>query len=128
MTSDTAPRIAGTAEHTTYREGENCGCQEFATSRRRFLASFLAAAGASIVLPNTGGAFVQAAFGAVPGSSPNILVVISMRGGADGLSIVVPHGDPLYYTARPTIAVPKTSLLVGDSMFGLHPNLKPIIQ
>ena len=34
-----------------------------------------------------------------------------LRGGIDGLGMVVPHGDPAYYTARPTIAVPKASLV-----------------
>ncbi|HET7305942.1 MAG TPA: DUF1501 domain-containing protein, partial [Segeticoccus sp.] len=30
------------------------------------------------------------------------------------------------YTARPTIAVPRTSLLATDAMFGLHPAMKPL--
>ena len=37
--------------------------------------------------------------------------MISLRGGIDGLGVVVPHGDPGYYTARPTTAVPKASLI-----------------
>ena len=53
----------------------------------------------------------------------SILVVVSLRGAADGLSLVVPHGDPVYYTARPTIAVPRSQLLCADPMFGLHPAL-----
>jgi hypothetical protein len=52
---------------------------------------------------------------------------VSLRGGFDGLTAVVPHGDPDYYKARPTIAVPKTSLIGGDAMFGLHPALAPLL-
>ena len=57
----------------------------------------------------------------------NVLVVLSMRGAADGLSLVVPHGDPAYYRARPTIAIPRNALLAADSHFGLHPALAPLL-
>ena len=56
----------------------------------------------------------------------NVVVVLSLSGGADMLSLVVPHGDPGYYAARPTIAVPRGSLWGRDSFFGLHPALKPL--
>ncbi len=52
----------------------------------------------------------------------NVLVVISLRGGVDGMGMVVPHGDPAYYTARPSIGIPATSLFAADAMFGLHPS------
>jgi uncharacterized protein (DUF1501 family) len=54
------------------------------------------------------------------------LVVLSLRGGFDGLSAVVPAGDSDYYAWRPTIAVPKASLLPIDTMWGLHPALAPL--
>jgi uncharacterized protein (DUF1501 family) len=54
-------------------------------------------------------------------------VLLSLRGAADGLSLVVPHGDPAYYTARPRIGVPHTALLAPDAMFGLHPALEPLL-
>ena len=44
-----------------------------------------------------------------------MLVVLSLRGGADGLSLVVPHGDPGYYSARPNIAIPADQLLAGTT-------------
>ncbi|WP_232680526.1 DUF1501 domain-containing protein [Nocardioides sp. R-C-SC26] len=56
-------------------------------------------------------------------ASPWAIVVLSLRGAADGLSLVVPHGDPNYYAARPRIAVPKDRLWGADAMFGLHPAL-----
>ncbi|MBC9734082.1 DUF1501 domain-containing protein [Nocardioides marmotae] len=64
---------------------------------------------------------------AEPGAAPWALVVVSLRGAADGLSLVVPHGDPAYYQARPRIAVPAERLLQADAMFGLHPALEPLV-
>ncbi|GAA2343663.1 DUF1501 domain-containing protein [Dactylosporangium salmoneum] len=54
------------------------------------------------------------------------LVVLSLRGGFDGLSAIVPIGDPDYYKARPAIGVPKASVIAGDGMFGLHPAFAPL--
>src|SRR5690349_10812670 len=38
-----------------------------------------------------------------------VLVAIFQRGAADGLNIVVPHGEKRYYEMRPSIAVPRPS-------------------
>jgi uncharacterized protein (DUF1501 family) len=57
------------------------------------------------------------------------LVVIFQRGAADGLNVVVPHGEPSYYRMRPTIAIPRGQVIDLDGMFGLHPslaNFKPL--
>ena len=71
-----------------------------------------------------GDAMMQSTFAGTPGG--NTLVVISLRGGIDGLGVVVPHGDQGYYQARPTTAVPVNSLLCADPMFGLHPMMAPL--
>jgi uncharacterized protein (DUF1501 family) len=60
-------------------------------------------------------------------SSGSTIVVVSLRGAADGLSLVVPHGDPAYYAARPKIAVPQDRLVAADGFFGLHPALAPLV-
>src|ERR1700760_3995721 len=65
------------------------------------------------------------AFAADPASSGDVLVLLSLRGGFDGLSAIVPAADPNYYTLRPTIGVPQKQLLAGDGFFGLHPALAP---
>ena len=52
-----------------------------------------------------------------------ILVAIFQRGAADGLNIVVPHGDKDYYALRPTIAVDRAKVIDLDGFFGLHPSL-----
>lgn len=65
-------------------------------------------------------------------ASYDTLVVIFMRGGADGLNIVVPHGDADYYAHRRALAIAEpgsnraTSALDLDGFFGLHPSLKPL--
>ena len=103
-------------------------CQDYeraaGLSRRRFLAGMAATSGAAVATSMFGDALRQTSFGATPGG--NVLVVISLRGGIDGLGMVVPHGDPAYYTARPRIALPKNSLVAMDEMFGLHPNMAPL--
>src|ERR1035437_457214 len=51
------------------------------------------------------------------------LVVIFQRGAADGLNIVVPHAEPQYYAMRPSINIPRKSVLDLNGFFGLHPSL-----
>lgn len=65
----------------------------------------------------------RVAFGA---TTENTLVVVFLRGGIDGLSVVVPRGDAALRQARPGIAVPDRALLSGDDRFGLHPSLAPL--
>src|SRR5579859_7217385 len=65
----------------------------------------------------------RAAFGAVEGARNKRLVVIFQRGAADGLNIVVPHAESQYYSMRPSINIPRKSVLDLDGFFGLHPSL-----
>jgi len=60
------------------------------------------------------------------GQRKKVLVAIFQRGAADGLNIVVPHGEQRYYDLRPTIAIPRTEVIDLDGMFGLHPSLAPL--
>lgn len=53
----------------------------------------------------------------------DVLVVLSLRGGFDGLSAVVPVAEAAYYAARPNVAVPAAQTLPIDQQFGLHPAL-----
>jgi uncharacterized protein (DUF1501 family) len=54
------------------------------------------------------------------------LVVIFQRGAADGLNIVVPHGERAYYSMRPSINIPRNAVIDLDGFFGLHPSLSPL--
>ena len=54
------------------------------------------------------------------------LVVIFLRGGADGLNMIIPHGDARYYAARPGIGIRRPDLIDLDGFFGLNSHLKPL--
>src|SRR5215510_14750612 len=93
-----------------------------------------------VFLKNSGMALVATA--AVPGflaravygselRANRRLVVIFQRGAADGFNIVVPHGEHSYYSARPSIAIPRPrtngdSAIDLDGFFGLHPAMQPL--
>jgi uncharacterized protein (DUF1501 family) len=55
------------------------------------------------------------------------LVVIFQRGAADGLNIVVPHAEAQYYAMRPSINIPRNSVIDLDGFFGLHPALSSFL-
>lgn len=108
---------------TTTTAAPSC-CPEYAAvSRRGLLTGAAALAGASVMV---GSAQVRASAASLT-PAPSVMVVVSLRGAADGLSLVVPHGDPAYYTARPRIAIPSDRLLAKDGFFGLHPSLEPLL-
>jgi uncharacterized protein (DUF1501 family) len=99
-------------------------CTEYAGLSRRGLFRGAAVVGASTAFFGT--TFMQTSYAATR-SAPSVLVVLSLRGAADGLSLVVPHADPAYYSARPRLAIAKSQLLVADGFFGLHPALQPLV-
>jgi uncharacterized protein (DUF1501 family) len=71
----------------------------------------------------------RAAFGAMQatGARTKRLVVIFQRGAADGLNIVVPHGEPQYYAMRPSINIPRKAVFDLNGFFGLHPSLSAFL-
>jgi uncharacterized protein (DUF1501 family) len=69
---------------------------------------------------------MRAAFAADAGWTGDTIVILSLRGGFDGLSAVAPIGDPDYATNRPSIAVPASKAIQLDSMFGMHPALSSL--
>lgn len=108
-----------------------CGCDDFTAARmsRRGLLGSAVLVGGVLTLSAPGYAVAASTSVAASRSlTGSVLVVLSLRGAADGLSLVVPHGDPAYYRARPRIAVPHASLLVPDAMFGLHPAMHPLLD
>ncbi len=104
-----------------------CGCPDFTLSRRRLLGGVAAGTGVLAAGTMFGDAFRQVAYGAAPGG--NVVVVLSFRGGSDGVSIVVPRAiDEHAFLSglRPGIMVPRNALLGTDPTFGLHPALSPL--
>jgi uncharacterized protein (DUF1501 family) len=62
-----------------------------------------------------------------------VLVAVFQRGAVDGLSMVIPHGDPGYYASRTSIALARPrqgdadTALELDGFFALHPTLAPLL-
>jgi uncharacterized protein (DUF1501 family) len=107
---------------------DECGCAEQKSLSRRRLLGRTAVIGAAAGLAGLAGEGLSTnlAFAAA-GYTGDTLVVLSLRGGFDGLSAIAPIGDPDYYKARPTIALPKTQAIAADGIFGLHPALAPLL-
>ena len=86
-------------------------------SRRVFLRNGALAVVGTAAIP----AFLtRAAFSAVgAGAGNKRLVVIFQRGAADGLNIVVPHGEPAYYAMRPSINIPRSAVLGSGRLLRL---------
>jgi uncharacterized protein (DUF1501 family) len=88
-------------------EHDCSGCNEYnQLSRRGFLSGAAAAAGASFfpIFPEW---LPKVTLAEAADSSRDVIVSIFLRGGADGLSVVVPFSDPAYYEGRPNIAIPR---------------------
>ncbi|CAB4952156.1 MAG: DUF1501 domain-containing protein [Actinobacteria bacterium] len=82
------------------------------------------ASAASLPFTQSAASPVRAARVAKP--TNNILVVLYLRGGFDGLSALAPISDSEYYAKRPNIAVPAASGLAINSDWALHPALTQI--
>ena len=97
-------------------------------TRRELLKGLHAAAalGALPILPGASGAPGARTLG---GANGKLLVVVFLRGGMDGLNLVVPFQEPEYYRLRPGIAIPPPGSKKGagkacvelEGGFGLHP-------
>lgn len=111
------------------------------TTRRMFLKSGGIALASIGIAPTVGPLFLRSTvFADEPSRAGNkssgrkILICIFQRGAVDGLSMVVPHGDPAYYEHRSLsadgIALPRTgpgSVLDLDGTFGLNPALASLL-
>jgi uncharacterized protein (DUF1501 family) len=75
---------------------------------------------------------MRAALAQERGGRPKILIAVFQRGAVDGLSMIVPHGDPDYYASRASIAIARPApgraetTVDLDGFFGLHPALAPL--
>ena len=101
------------------------------TTRRTFISTSLGVAVLGGSLPM---ALVRAA-AAQPlpslGSSVdprNVLVVIQMAGGNDGLNTVVPYTDDAYHRVRPVIRINESTVLRLDDRIGLNPAMAPLLE
>jgi uncharacterized protein (DUF1501 family) len=66
----------------------------------------------------------------------DVLVVVFLRGGADGLNVIVPFGEAAYHAARPSLKLARPDdsaadaarrVLDLDGFFGLHPTMSSVL-
>ena len=60
------------------------------------------------------------------GDARRTLIVVFLRGAADGLALVPPVSDDHYYRARPRLGIDAKEAIKLDDRFGLHPKLRPL--
>jgi uncharacterized protein (DUF1501 family) len=60
------------------------------------------------------------------GDQRQTLVVVFLRGAADGLALVPPVADEHYHRARPGLSIKKSEAVRLDDRFGLHPQMQPL--
>jgi uncharacterized protein (DUF1501 family) len=87
-----------------------------------------ASAGAALGMASMTGRLGRAVQAPAQARAEETIVFVCLRGGADGLSIIVPHADRSYYAARPRTAIKRPgggpgSAIDLDGKFGLHPSL-----
>ena len=110
-------------------ENHKASCSEYAELSRR---GFLARSGAAMAAGITSPAWMPRVAMAAPGSNPrDVMVHVFLRGGIDGMTAIVPHGDADFYNLRPNIAVPPPGQQNGaldlDGFFGVNPNGAPLL-
>jgi len=105
---------------------------DFLKTRREFLRNSIWGASASWAVPM----FVQQTFGEIDestrdsaiqvdsGKDAEILVVLQMAGGNDGLNTVVPYDNDDYHKARPTLAKKEKDLIKVVDGLGLNHRLQ----
>lgn len=92
-------------------------------SRRQFVKTSLGGClsiGVGTAVPS----FLANALGEQVKQDENILVVVQLTGGNDGLNTVVPFQDDAYYKARPKLGIAAKDLLKEGGELGLHPSLR----
>jgi uncharacterized protein (DUF1501 family) len=88
-------------------------------NRRGFI-SAIGAASVAAWLPG-------AALAGPSGRYENVLILVELKGGNDGLNTVVPYADSEYYNLRPRLAIARDQVLQLESRAGLHPSLQPLM-
>ncbi len=88
--------------------------------RRDFLKATTGAATLAVLAPRF--ALAQSAAG-----YENLLVLVELKGGNDGLNTVVPYADRTYYTLRQRLAIKREEVLQLDGRTGLNPALAALM-
>ena len=56
----------------------------------------------------------------------NVLAVLSLSGGNDGLNTIIPYNSGLYRDYRPTLSIGENQVIPLNDELGLHPTMAPL--
>jgi uncharacterized protein (DUF1501 family) len=93
--------------------------------RRDFLA-MSSGLGAALCWPAVSFAANERAAQFQPGYD-NLVILLELKGGNDGLNTVIPYADPAYAKLRPKIGIPREQVIQLDERTGLHPSLQALM-
>ena len=107
------------------------GCEEYEGLTRRNFVGLSAGVAAAIASP---GWLPRVVYAASEDSSRDVIVSIFLRGGADALTLCVPHGENAYYDLRPELAIARPDAAVDeaaraldlDGFFGLPHGMRAL--
>src|ERR1700739_1901143 len=99
--------------------------------KRRDFLSMTAAASAALWLPRAFGAQTPGQLDGAAlvrgGGYGNLLILVELKGGNDGLNTVIPYADPAYYQLRKNIGIKREQAIQLDERTALHPALQPLM-
>jgi uncharacterized protein (DUF1501 family) len=99
-------------------------------NRRNFLSTSFLSTSAGLALAGGalqfGNASIAHAQSSTAKSYGNLLILVELKGGNDGLNMVVPYANDKYRELRPNIQIAKGKEIQLSDAVGLHPALEPL--
>ncbi len=95
--------------------------------KRRSFLSMSAATGATLWLPRAFGSQIAVPGAPISRGYGNLLILVELKGGNDGLNTVIPFADPTYYQLRRNIGIKREQSIQLDERTALHPSLQPLM-